>query len=98
MVRNMLVNGHNSQDSAGNAVGYAAMGFITLAQAAGYLAVSAKTIRRWVSECGLPHYYVRRAPARRGVLLFRTGEIDRWMKQHRNASPVEGLDNGAPLG
>lgn len=57
-------------------------GYITLAQAASYVSVSARTVRRWVSSRGLPHYYIG-GPVR-GKLLFRKGEMDRWARKHKN--------------
>ena len=57
-------------------------GFMTLAQAAAYLAVSSRTIRRWVTSRGLPHYYI--GGAERGKFLFRKGELDRWARRFKN--------------
>lgn len=59
-------------------------GYLTLEQAAGYLACSTKTVRRWAQADGLPHYYVRRRGCTRGVLLFRKGQIDRWLRSCAN--------------
>ena len=64
-------------------------GYITLAQAAAYLAVSSRTIRRWIEERSLPHYYI--GGRQRGKLLFRKGELDRWARRFKN-----GLDAGKP--
>ena len=57
-------------------------GYITLAQTARYLAVSTRTIRRWVTSRGLPHYYI--GGAERGKFLFRKGELDRWVRRFKN--------------
>jgi len=57
-------------------------GYMSLAQAAGYLAVSTRTIRRWIADRGLPHYFV--GGSQRGKLLFRKGELDRWARQFKN--------------
>lgn len=60
-------------------------GFITLTQAARYLSISPRTIRRWIEDQGLPHYYIRRKGSKRGVLLFRRRELDRWLRGNKNA-------------
>ena len=61
------------------------VGYLTLAQAAQYLAVSKATVRRWIKNLGLPHYYLPGGGGQRGKLLFRKGEIDRWMRRHKNS-------------
>ena len=60
------------------------VGYLTLAQAAHYLAVSKATVRRWIKNLGLPHYYLPGGGGQRGKLLFRKGEVDRWMRRHKN--------------
>ena len=57
-------------------------GYISLAQAAAYFSVSARTIRRWVLSRRLPHYYI--GGQERGKLLFRKGELDRWARRFKN--------------
>ena len=75
-------------------------GFMTLAQAAGYLAVSSRTVRRWIAERGLPHYYI--GGRERGKLLFRKGELDRWTRRFKNGlaacsaeKPLDGMGPAA---
>ena len=73
-------------------------GYISLAQAAAYFSVSARTIRRWISSRSLPHYYIG-GPVR-GKLLFRKGELDRWARKHKNGFPAyperKALDDMGP--
>ncbi len=81
-------------DGSVSVVEHVDAGFISLAQAAQYLAVSSRTVRRWVEVGGLPHYYVRLEGRKRGVLLFRRGEIDRWLRGSKNTFVTEcALDN-----
>jgi len=66
------------------------VGYMNLAQAATYLGVSVATVRRWVKDRGLPHYYVPggtggKSGRPRGHFLFRKGEVDRWVRKHKNA-------------
>lgn len=59
------------------------VGYLSLAQAAQYLgSVSKDTIRRWIRDRSLPHYFI--PCGQRGRLLFRKGELDRWARRFRN--------------
>ena len=62
-------------------------GYITLVQAAKYLAVSSRTIRRWIGERSLPHYYI--GGRQRGKLLFKKGELDRWARRFKGRLAVD---------
>ena len=50
-------------------------GFLTLPQAARYLMVSSRTVRRWIDDRHLPHHYI--GGPDRGRLLFRKEEQER---------------------
>ena len=67
-------------------------GYLTLAQAAAYLGASTRTIRRRVKHGRLPHYYLPGLTGERGQLLFRKGEIDRWIRRFKNGL-AEGSEN-----
>jgi excisionase family DNA binding protein len=60
------------------------VGYMTLPQTGEYLGVSTATVRRWIKKLALPHYHVPGAGGKRGKLLFRRGELDRWMRRFRN--------------
>ena len=60
------------------------VGYLDAQQAAVYLAVSKPTIRRWCKNQGMPHYHLPGAGGKRGVLLFRKSEIDRWLRRFKN--------------
>ena len=65
------------------------VGYFSLAQAAKYLGgVSTATVRRWIKNLGLPHYYLPGGKKQRGKLLFRKGELDRWARRFKS-----GLDS-----
>jgi excisionase family DNA binding protein len=74
-------------------------GYVTLAQAATYLAVSSRTVRRWIEEQALPHYYI--GGRQRGKLLFRRTELDRWARRFKGALATDSnnpLDGMVPAG
>jgi excisionase family DNA binding protein len=77
---------------AGKAGSHEGFGPLTLAQAASYLAVSTDTIRRWIASARLPHYWIPPACGKgmRGKLLFRRGELDRWLRRYRNGLAPSG--------
>jgi excisionase family DNA binding protein len=89
-----------STDGSVSVVEHVDAGFITLTQAAQYLAVSSRTVRRWVEDRHLPHYYI--GGPERGRLLFRKGELDRWTRQFKNGlsgGPTQkSLDGMGPAG
>ena len=61
------------------------VGYLSLAHAANYLGgVSTATVRRWIKNLGLPHYYFPGGGGQRGKLLFRKGELDRWARRFKN--------------
>ena len=75
------------------------VGYMTLRQAAEYLGVSAATVRRWIKGLALPCYHVPGAGGRRGKLLFRRGELDRWMRRFKGGpSGHEAVHAGLPCG
>ena len=83
-------------------VGHVDAGYLSLGQAATYLGVSGRTIRRWIGERGLPYYYLPALPGRkrksgrgRGRFLFRKGELDRWLRPYKNGLPAAHAE--APL-
>jgi len=51
---------------------------MTVAEVADHIRCAEKSIRRWMAERGLPHYRIG------GKLLFRTTEVDAWVRRHRN--------------
>jgi len=77
-----------------NAVG---SDYLTLEHAAEYMDCSTKTVRRCIAQ-GLRYYYVRLGGHKRGILLFRRGDIDRWLRRFRNSlapdSQEKVLDTG----
>lgn len=78
------------------------VGYLTLRQAADYLNCSPKTVRRRIKSHGLPHYFVPGSRGIRGQLLFRRGELDRWVRRFKNGLVKEShnaaLDTPAKLG
>ena len=52
--------------------------WMTVAEVADHIRCAEKSIRRWMAERGLPHYRIG------GKLLFRTTEVDAWVRRHRN--------------
>ncbi len=82
-------------DGSVSVVEHVDAGFITLAQAARYLgAVSTATVRRWIKGHGLPHYHITGCGGERGKLLFRPGELDRWMRRFRNGLAASKNEDG----
>jgi len=72
------------------------VGYLSLVQAARYLgAVSTATVRRWIKGHGLPHYHITGCGGERGKLLFRQGELDRWMRRFRNGLAASKNEDGA---
>ena len=67
------------------------VGYMTLKQAADFFGMSPATIRRWCKYQGLPHYHVPGSGGKRGKLLFRKGELDRWTRRFKNrlAAPAK---------
>jgi len=72
------------------------VGYLSLPQAARYLGgVSTATVRRWITGHGLPHYHITGCGGERGKLLFRQGELDRWMRRFRNGLASSQGEDGA---
>jgi len=63
-------------------------GYLTLEHVAKYMDCSTKTVRRCIAQ-GLQHYYVRLGGHKRGILLFRQGDIDRWLRRFRRGTAAE---------
>jgi len=69
-------------------------GYLTSAQAAEYLGVSAKTLENWRrKKQGPPCYQVRQRDAKRcKLVLYRIVELDAWMAQFRVDNTAQGRE------